>query len=294
MKVSVGQILEGAFGLIRDHYQAVALWAGISFAVNVALLLTIGPAMGGLASLSQGAGGAAFAQSILPMFAVGLLSSLISVVLYTAAMRAVLRPEASGIGYLRVGMDELRMLLLLILFGFAGFILALGIFLIFGLFGAGVAMSGNPTALSILVMMFAGFGAFLLYLFLVLRFSLAFPLTLYRQQITIGEAWALSRGRFWTLFGAALVVTLIGMVMSGASSVFGAGSYLADLSPAASDPDSVSQALTGGLLQPAMFVQMFVSAIVSAVWIALSGGSAATAAKLLLADEFDDVEQVFG
>jgi hypothetical protein len=295
--VSVGRILEGAFGLIREHFAAVAIWAGVYLAANLALLLTLQPAMAGMMS-APGDPSAMFG-AILPIYAMNLVLMLVGIVLYTASMRAVLRPQAGGVGFLRLGMDEVRMLVLSILFFVVGMVLGFGLAMMFGMFGAGVAMASESAATTILLGFVVGIAVFALFIFLLVRFSLAFPLTLHRRRIVIGEAWALSKGHFWTLFGAALIVMLIGFMLTMVVGVFAAGSYFADMMAASGDPEAAALAMERQMgaattLSATLVAQTLASAVIGVVWIALSGGSAATAARLLLENEFDDAEQVFG
>lgn len=296
--VSVGKILEGAFGLIREHFAAVAIWTGVYLAANVALMLTLQPVMADMMTSAMSGNDAGVAGAMLPIYAMYVLLLLVGVVLYAAAMRAVLRPETHGIGFLRAGMDELRLLLLVLLFAVVGTVFLTGIGLIFGLFAAGAAMSDSIGA-TMAVAFFGGFAVFGVTLYLLIRFSLAFPLTLHRRRFIIGEAWTLSKGRFWTLFGAALAVTLIGFALTMTISVMAAGSYLADIMAASGDADATARVTEHHMAQagkfgPMMIFQSFAGSVVGAIWIALSGGSAATAARLILDAEFDDAEQVFG
>lgn len=293
--VSVGRILEGAFGLVREHLTAVAIWAGVYLAANIALLLTIQPMMAGAMTGDP----SALMGAMLPMYAMNFLLMLVGIVLYTASMRAVLRPQAGGVGFLRLGMDELRMLALSIIFFLLGLVLGFGFAMVFGVFGAGVAMASESAAATVVLGFLVGSVVFALFIFLLIRFSLAFPLTLHRRRIVIGEAWSLSKGHFWTLFGAALIVTLIGFMLTMVVGVFAAGSYFADIMAASGDADAAAlaaerQLASVGTLGPAMILQTLAGAVIGVIWITLSGGSAATAAKLLLDGEFDDAEQVFG
>jgi hypothetical protein len=291
--LSVGRILEGAFGLVRDRFAAVAVWIGLYMAVNIAFMLTIMPMMGATMNPAAATDPGAMLGAMLPMFALIPVFFVVAVVLYAAAMRAVLRPDAVGIAYLRLGMDELRLIGLSIIFAIAGTILALG------LVGVGIAASGEPGVGSVLFSFLFMIGIFAVMIFFVVRFSLAFPLTLYRGKIVIGEAWTLSSGRFWSLFGAALVITLIMMILNIAVSMFTMGSYFYDLMSAAGDPEAVAlaaeaQAQSYAQFSPVMILSSLGTAIVAGLGVALTGGSVATAAKLLLADEDEDAEDVFG
>jgi hypothetical protein len=298
--ISVGRILDGTFGVFREHPVAVAIWGGIYLVGNVAMLLVMQPMMA--AAMSPGASTAdpgAMMSMMAPMWLLSLILGLVGVVLYTAAMRSVLRPDAGGIAFLRLGMDELRMLVLVILFFIAAFILVFAASLVLGLFGAGVAAGSDSVAATVIFSLLIGLVIFAVLIYFTIRFSLAFPLTLHRSRFAIGEAWRLSRGHFWTLFGAALVVSVIGVILSSAVNLVAMGSYFGDLLAAAGNPDATRlvaerQATMMRGLGTMMILQSIGGAVVAAVWVALSGGSAAAAAKLLVEDEFDDAEAVFG
>lgn len=306
--VNVGQVLEGAFGLIRTHWVAVAIWAGVYLLLNIVMLLTLQPLFQGMGATMPGvpvgpetsvADRMGTANFLLPIYGVNLVMSLIGIVLYAAAMRGVLRPAARSFGFLRFGGDELRLLLLLVIFAVAGMALMMGWGMLIGVTAAAIGAGTDSFGAILLVTLVASLLFLAAGIFLLMRFSLAFPLTLHRKRIALGEAWRLSKGHFWTLFGAALVVTLIGGVLMSVIGVFTAGGYLADLAGASGDAEAVAKAAQAqmarvGTLGPVMIAQSMGSAVAGAIWIALSGGSAATAAKLLLASEFDDAEAVFG
>lgn len=297
--ISVGRILEGAFGVFREHFTAVAIWAGIYLAGNIAMLLTMGPMMAAAMNPATSADPGAMMSAMGPVWLLNLVLALVGVVLYTAAMRAVLRPNAGGIAFLRVGMDELRTVVLCILFFIGSIILLFLASMVLGLLGAGVAIGSQSPVLTALFSFLIGLIVFGLAVYFIIRFSLAFPLTLHRGEFVVGEAWRLSRGRFWTLFGAALVVVVIGFVLTMVVSVFSMGSYFADIMSAAGNPQATMlaaerQAERLGSFSVMMILQSIGSAVVAAVWVALSGGSAAMAARLLVEDEFDNAEEVFG
>lgn len=297
--LSVGRILEGAFGLVRERFVAVAVWAGIYLAANIALAVAIGPLLGRSIDPATTVNPRGMFLASGPVFLVALLFAAFGFVIYAAAMRAILRPGASSIAYLRLGMDELRLLGVAIIFTIGGTILFLVTIFGFGLVGMGIAASGDPGIGSVLLGLLFILALGAIVVFFVIRFSLAFPLTLYRRQIVIGEAWTLSRGRFWTLFGAALVITLILMVLNIAVSAFTMGGYLFDLMGAAGNSEAIARAaeaqqVSYSQLGPAMILASLGGAVAAALGAALTGGSVATAAKLLLHDEMDDAEQVFG
>ncbi len=297
--LSVGRILEGAFGLVRERFVAVAVWIGIYLVCNIAFMLTLMPMMGAAMNPAAATDPDAMFGAVLPIFALIPLFFVIAAVLYAAAMRAVLRPDTGGLAYLRLGMDELRLIGLTLIFIIVGTILMFGVSMVFGLVSVGILASTEAGAGSVLTSFLLMLGVFAVVIFFIVRFSLAFPLTLYRRKIVIGEAWTLSRGRFWSLFGAAFVITLILMVLNIAVSVFTMGSYWFDLMSAAGNPEAIAlaaeaQAQSYAQFSPVMILSSLGTAVVAGLSVALTGGSVATAAKLLLSDEMDDAEDVFG
>ncbi|MFN4097802.1 MAG: hypothetical protein ACK4GG_13625, partial [Sphingomonas sp.] len=153
--------------------------------------------------------------------------------------------------------------------------------------------------LALLVTLIVPLVVFVSMLFPIVRLSLAFPLTLHRGKVVIGEAWRLSRGRFWTLFGAAFVVTLLVTILNMAVSLVTMGGYMFDVIAAVGNPDAASrvaeaQTQTFGKFSPMTVLYSLGSAITAGLWVTLAGGSIATAAKLLLDDEMDDAEDIFG
>lgn len=297
--LSVSRILDGAFGLIRERFVAVAIWTAVYFAGNIVMMLSVGSMFGAATNPAIAGDPSAVIGAMIPVYLISFIMMLVGLVLYSAAMRAVLRPEAGSVGYLRLGMDELRLLGLLVLFFIVGFVLLFGLSMLAGVIGVSAAAGSQSTGFTALVIILATVALFAVMLFLIIRFSLAFPLTLHRGHFAIGEAWRLSRGRFWTLFGAAFVITLLVTILNMAVSLVTMGGYMFDIIAAAGSPDAASrvaeaQTQSFGTFSPMMILYALGSAITAGLWVTLAGGSIATAAKLLLVDEIDDAEDVFG
>ena len=113
-------------------------------------------------------------------------------------------------------MDELRLFGLLlglaILFMIAFII---GMIIVSIVAGGLIALGSVFKAFGILVIILGVIGMFAAPVFFIVRLALAGPLTILRGRITIGEAWRLTRGHFWTLFGAYAVIAVISMVVLG-------------------------------------------------------------------------------
>jgi len=197
----IGSILGGAFRLLRQHPLSVLVWsilylAGI-FAIGL-LRIAIAPA----APESLGA-------VLLPALATQALTIALVAVLITAATRATLHPYKRGACYLRLGANELRVFALLAMLTIASsvalFLLALANGFLLGLLGW-LAPDGAARQAMAVLLLLAEFAALL---FVQTRLSIALPLTYLYEAITVDEAWAQSRGHFWSIFGAFAVLGLL-------------------------------------------------------------------------------------
>ena len=132
----------------------------------------------------------------------------VNAVFYCAIFRAVIHPEQGRFAYLRVGAAELLVALM-----FIGTLFAFGI-------GAFIVMLAMVLLVGILVVAHAGFlgglvglAAFIAALvggvYLALRLSLVGPMLVDDGKFHLTDAWALTRGKVWSLFAIALVVFLI-------------------------------------------------------------------------------------
>lgn len=195
-----GSILGGAFRLLRQHPLSVLVWSifylvGI-FAIGL-LRILVAPAD------PQNLGGA-MAAAVLSQ---GLAMALVAI-LITAATRATLHPYKRGACYLRLGANELRVFALLAMLTIASLIATFLLALANGFLRSMAALLLPAAATNV-----AGAGLVLAELaglvFLQVRLSIALPLTYLYEAITVDEAWAQSRGHFWSIFGAFAVLAVL-------------------------------------------------------------------------------------
>ena len=288
--LTVGKIVGGAFGLIKNKPLAVLTWGLLYMASMVAMALAMGPMFGAVAD--AGKDPMAAMQQMNQMFGTILLLELgmliLFVVLFTATQRAVLRPEQGGLAYLRLGMDELKLFALafaLIIIFYIGMIVLMLILVLIA--GALAVATGPGGAVVSGLIMVVGLVAAMLWF--QVRVSLMFPMTLLTGNIAIGEGWRLSRGRFWTLFGGFFVVNLIIVAMWIAIMTVTMGPAFAAMADAGSDPVAMSQAFQGEMLQlysldPQSILGLALMSLAGALGLALYGGAIATAAKELTLD----------
>jgi hypothetical protein len=293
-------IIGGGVRLVRERLGSVLVWGLVyslgAFALSYFLASSMAPmeALGDRSNPGQALAtmGSFFGKMVLLELAFLCLYTI----LLTAAQRAVLRPEEGGLAFIRIGGDELRMIGLAL---FLGFLFMIGYFIaaaILGVIMVAVGMaSGAPGAMApaaiigVLIIL-------CLLMFFWVRVSLAFPLTLMRRRFVLGEAWRLSRGHFWTLFGGYIVLILIVLGLAIIASFALQGSYWSQLMSGLTAPEAQRAAraqmeaqYTLGL---PMLLTLALGIVIGGLTIAFTGGSLATAARAL-ADDHEGVAQTF-
>jgi hypothetical protein len=197
--------LEG-FRITRENPRAFAVWVGLSFIINVLVVVidTILPAgtRSGLNSINGDqslTAGQLIDATILasPILIFGLI---VMSVMGAAIYRLIFRHADERFAYLRVGMDELRLMVVMVML----FVITLGVsflvsmatgmaLLIVSFFGTNLALAlVSPASLIDLIVVGA----------IMVRFSLAPVATVAERRVSIMESWSLTRGHFWPLLGA--------------------------------------------------------------------------------------------
>jgi hypothetical protein len=241
-QLSVSDIAVAGFRVARHKPVTIVVWAVASLAmslVTAGLMLTMGGAamtqsmamaMNPQAlEANPGAMMALYAQ-LAPLYGALILISLAYyAVLLPAAYRAVLRPQESAFGYLRFGADEGRQLIVNIVLGLVMIVVYFGSVILMALIVAITAFAGDVGAvIGTLLGIVALLGS---WFYVAVRLSLAGPQTLAERRLRLFGSWALTKGRFWPLFGGyvvavllSIVVTILGLVIVfAASAVIGGG-----------------------------------------------------------------------
>lgn len=299
--LSVGSIIAGGFAVVRRRPLAVLVWGLVYAAAMIGMMFAMRPFFAMQASAMQPDGDpqAALANVGAMMGRILLMELLILIiftVLMTAAQRAVLRPADSSFASMRLGMDEVRMFALTLLVFIGSYVGFLILTLVFGSIAVLLAMAAGagPAGVAMLVAMLLSLGIFIWF---EVRLCLAFPLTLLRRKIIIGESWRLTRGRFWTLFGAFLVIFLVLLVLWIAVAAVTQGAYWSELMRSGINPEGVQtaaarQAAAQLAFSPIMVVGLIFGGLVGGVTVALFGGAVATAVRLLV-DDVDRMAETF-
>lgn len=216
--MGVGSMLAGGWRLIRTQPTAVAVWSAAALVLTVASGLAAQPWGAATIEMQRAMLAQPNAAPQLPdgLWGAILLLDLLALVFYVAIFAAAVRAVALGgsdrFFFLRLGMDELRLVGLGIVLWLLGTALMLVALFALVLVGVVAAFAVGPGAMAgfLIVGYLLAFAALL---WAEVRVSLAGAYTVLRRRIVVREAWRATRGRFWTLFTAYLIMTLVGSAL---------------------------------------------------------------------------------
>jgi hypothetical protein len=138
-----------------------------------------------------------------------LLSVVATALLMGAMFRAVLQPEAGGWGYLRFGRQELWLgltyLVLMVMAFILMFALLIPMAIAIGVIAA-ISQHGESTTGGVVLLVIAGLVGFGAILWVLLRLSLALPMSFAQGRFLLYESWDLTRGHALKMFGVYLAL----------------------------------------------------------------------------------------
>ena len=290
MAFSASEAAFEGFRIIRREPVTVVIWAIVlmvfSFAAVAAMLPFMRSAMGGFGvtpgAQANPAAVAAMMGQLGQMYLIGAPLYLLVMSVFNAAVyRAVLRPQETGMGRLRLGGDELRLVGVYLLVGLLFLAVSIAIILIAAIVGVGLAAAFRQAPAA------AAFAILLLYLvvmaafaWVAVRLSFAAPMTFARKRIHLFSSWRLTRGRFWPLLGCYLLamafVILVGLVDLAVSGVLAIGMSGGSVSRAATGLLQPNYASLGSLLTPLYIARVVVGGIFGVIiWTVMSAAPAA-------------------
>lgn len=285
-------VFEG-FRVVRRRPMTLVWWSLFYMVVMALVMAAIGGSLIRLVNAAEAleAAGTPSPEDFMPIFqlymsvfAVVLPISLAAgAVVYAAVSRAVLRPEESRFGYLRFGLDEVRVLVVTVALGLMFMALGGVTFTLVGIVGGLAASLEAPWLWLVAVLL--GLAALGGLIWLGVRLCLAVPITVGERRIAILDSFRLTRGRFWPLLGMAilagvlsLVVGLLGsLVLTPLQFLTGGMTGLQDLEGAA----------LAEILQtawPMILVWIVTNAIVSALQVAVVYAPFSAAYRSITAD----------
>lgn len=145
------------------------------------------------------------------------VSLIVSAMLMAAVARAVLNPRAGGFGYLRLGMDEVRVFVVTLVLGLLLTFAWMALFVLVAVL-AGIAGASELNWLWLFVVL-GGMAGVAAIIWLAVRLSLAVPITVAENRFAFFDSFSLTRGRFWPLFGMAVIAIAMVLVVQLLSAI---------------------------------------------------------------------------
>lgn len=222
------------FRLVRRNPVAVIAWALLYAALSLASVFAMSNAIGPLMEWGERAEALenatptptpaevmavfqGFGEVMLSLAWLIPLSIAVTTILMAAIARAVLNPPAGGFGYIRLGMDEVRVFVVTLVLGLLMFCAWIAVGVVVGVL-SGIA-SATGASWMWLVTVLAGLAGVAAVVWLMVRLSLAVPITVAENRFAFFESFAVTRGRFWPLLGMAVIAFVMVLVISLLSSI---------------------------------------------------------------------------
>lgn len=217
------------FRLVRRNPMALVAWTLLYAVVSLASLFAMSRAIGpitawgermeALESQSPSAtpeqvmsAFQGFGEVMLSLAWLLPVSLIVTAMLMAAVARAVLNQRAGGFGYLRLGMDEVRVFVVTFVLGILAFVAWFALVaLVVILAGIAGATGADWMWLFVVLGGFAGVGAII---WLYVRLSLAVPITVAENRFAFFDSFAVTRGHFWSLLGMAVIAFVMVLVIS--------------------------------------------------------------------------------
>lgn len=213
------------FRVVRRN-PLVILWWSLAYLIFFAVLLAAvgGPILAMLPQLQALEGSEPSMDELMPilnLYGTILLIAmplgiLLGAVLNAAVARSVLSPGSSAFGFMRLGMDEVRVAV--VTFVLALVFMAIYVALVGVVAAATMAVYSANEGAGVAVGILGGLTAIFIFIWMAIRLSLAVPIVVAENRFAFFDSWGLTKGRFWSLLG----MTLIAFVMAIVVSVLGA------------------------------------------------------------------------
>ncbi|WP_339928993.1 hypothetical protein [uncultured Brevundimonas sp.] len=283
MSFSATEATFEGFRLVRRNPLALVAWALLYAVVSVASLFAVSRAMGPLARVTEMAEAmegvtsppqadvAALLQALGEVFLnmgwLFPLSIVVGAMLAAAVARGVLTPKAGGFGYLKLGMDEVRVIVVSLVLSLLSMVLLLVLIFAVGI-AVGIAQASGG-GIAVLAAVVVGLAGAALLIWLAVRLCLAVPITVAEKRIAIFDSFAVTKGRFWPLLGmiilTAVMVIIIGVLSSIITMPLGMMSGLEPWSLGSGASDMAAMQARFDLSNPWVIASAFVEAVVYAL-----------------------------
>lgn len=221
MAISVSSAVGAGFNVVGRRPLSVVAWGFFTY-LSLFILFGIGLAIVGLPVVTKliSSGGQAMTPDEAAQMALGFFLALwpallivligmlfIGAIVQAAAIRSILRPEQTAFASLRFGREEGALVLL--------FLVYVVVAIVVWLLSAGAVVTAAVVGRTIhgvaggLVTFLLCLAYGLALMWIMLRFSLAAPMTFAEGKVRFFGSWELTRGHGWALFGLAWLMVLV-------------------------------------------------------------------------------------
>ena len=293
--VTIGSIWGGTVRFVRGNIGAILVWSLIIFAVSLLSMLVMAPFQ--QARLAATQAGAAVPPNFANFSGAMLIALGAFVILWAAVFRAVLFPADRRFFYLRLGMDELRLLGTVLVVFVGGYLVVVlgGLLVSMVMVMVGKAIAGDAGAGVAAILTFLTLFGVVIWAFV--RVSPCGPLTIYQRKVVIGPAWRLTKGVFWRLLAAYLLLFVALALVYGTLLTVQMGPVLSDMAhptdPAAALRVAQWQAAHYGTINGQTIAYGLLTGLVGGVALAFHAGMTAVATRQLLGVGDTNLDDVF-
>ncbi len=227
-QLDISQAAFSGFGVIRRGWFAPVIWGVVltvlAFLPVLLMLPTLIELFGAVAG-SMGQGAEPDEAQIMNLSRqmnivqpLSWITQLLSQGLITGAIfRAVLHPDQKSWFYMRVGMGEVMLVAVSLVFSIIFFVAILIAALLVAIVGFSVGVASPEAGITAAVLV--GLVALGVLIWGGLRFSLGFAMSHERKQFLLFESWKMTAGNAGGLFGTAVISIVIGLLISMAVSL---------------------------------------------------------------------------
>ncbi len=222
------------FRLVRRNPLVLVAWTVLYAVVSLAALFAMAPVVEQLVgwqeearTLREGAEPgidavwsmmAEFGGIMIQMAWLIPVAMVVEAMMAAAVARGVLRPRNGAFGYLSLGMDEVRVLVVTFVLGLFMILACVAVSVAFGVVVAAARSAGAGGWIGLIVFLGLLAGVWLL-IWLAVRLSLAVPITVAEQRFAFFDSFALTKGRFWPLLGMAVIAIVMVIIIELLSSI---------------------------------------------------------------------------
>ncbi|MFN7390694.1 hypothetical protein [Brevundimonas sp.] len=221
MSFSATEAAFEGFRIVRRNPLAILFWCLAYVIFFVAFFALVGGQLATIIAQAQALEGGdpdmaelqALGMSYATLLGFGLpMGLIVGAVLSAGVARGVLFPADKAFGYLRLGADELRVMVVNIILGI---VIGIGSFLLFTavIFGATLVGQSNQGA-GVLTGVLLGLAAIVLLCWISIRLSLAVPITVAEKRIAPFASFAVTKGKALPILGMAVIAGIMSFLVS--------------------------------------------------------------------------------